>query len=156
MNKKQMYIIISVISVLVILILFLITIIVKISKDDSKPKIKGIGVYHNNNWNSNEATLILNDDMTCKYPSSSHDCKWELSDKQIIITLRYYAIINDNKEIPTLGSYNSKTKCEEDIKKYEGVYNLTNPDCEGIKDIHKAILGESSVILHEHLFNKVG
>ena len=156
MNKKQMYIISSVIIVLVILILILITIIVKISRDDNKLKTKGIGVYHNNNWNSNEATLILNDDMTCKYPSSSHDCKWALSDKQIIITLTYYSIISDNKELPTLGSYNSKEKCKEDIKKYEGVYNLTNPDCEGVKDTHKAILEESGVILHEHLFNKVG
>lgn len=156
MNKKQKYIIGSVISVLIILILILITIIVKTSEDNNKAEIKGIGVYHNNNWNGNEATLMFNDDMTCKYPSSNHECKWIISDKQITITLTYYAIISDNKEFPALGSYNTKEKCEEDIKKYEGVYNLVNPDCEGIKNIHDAILGESGVILHEHLFNKVG
>lgn len=115
------------------------------------------GVYHNNNWNNNEATLILNNDMTCKYPNSSDECKWTILGKQITITLTYYMIMNDgNEPIPTISRYNSKLKCEEDIKKYEGVYVLKNPTCEITKHTHKAILGNNGIILNEHLFNKVG
>ena len=164
MNKKQKYIISVVISTLVVLVLILISIIIKISKDDNKDLdknnkeiIKAIGVYHNNNWNNNEATLILNNDMTCKYPNSSDECKWTILGKQITITLTYYMIMNDgNEPIPTISRYNSKLKCEEDIKKYEGVYVLKNPTCEITKHTHKAILGNNGIILNEHLFNKVG
>lgn len=157
MNKQQKCIIYTVISILVVLILILIVVILKLNKEDNKEIIKGVGIYHNSNWNNNDATLILNDDMTCKYPNNSDDCKWAISNNKIIITLTYYMIINDGKEqILTISTYNTKEKCEEDIEKYEQVYNLVNPICKNIKQIHGAILGDNCVILYEHLFSKVG
>lgn len=166
MNKKQKYIICFVISILIILLFILITIIIKISKDTNKcfdtrtnsnEMISVVGIYNNNNWNGNEATLILNQDMTCKYPNSGDECKWTIVDKNITIILTYYMIMNEGKDqIPTITKYNTKSKCEEDLRKYESVYNLVNPTCEITKYKHEAILGDDGLILHEHLFNKVG
>jgi len=30
-----------------------------------------VGIYHSNSWNGQEATLVLNEDGTCKYPTGN-------------------------------------------------------------------------------------
>ena len=157
MNKKQRYIICIVVGVLLILLLVLIGFIVGRTKNNSEVLIDIIGVYHSDNWNNNEATLILNDDNTCKYPKSNDICTWTILDKKITIILTYYMITNDgNEQLPVINSYGTKEGCEKDIEKYENVYNLVNPTCKRFEYMHSAILGNNGIILHEHLFNKVG
>ena len=91
MNKQAK----TIISILLIIIVVLIGLLIyktngnksnTLKNSDSEIN-KAIGIYHNNNWNSREATLTLNKDMTCNYPSTSDSCKWTISDTTIKITL---------------------------------------------------------------------
>ena len=115
-----------------------------------------VGIYHNSHWNNQEAVLQLNGDSTCKYPNSNHICKWTISDKNIIIELSYYEIVDvyDNQYYGNM--YNTLEKCKKNMKKLKDIYDFKNPICKLNKNTYEATLTDSGIILYEKLFNKIG
>lgn len=93
--------------------------------------------------------------MTCNYPSSNSPCKWEISNKNITITLTNYmikysdAIQTVSSNFPTLDS------CNEGIEKYKQEYKLINPYCDGKDSTYNAVLIDSGILLHDHVFEKL-
>lgn len=45
-----------------------------------------VGIYHSYSWNNKEATLVINSDGTCKYPTGKKGT-WQLKDEVIEINL---------------------------------------------------------------------
>lgn len=143
--NKQAKIIIGILS-FIIIVLIVLLIKFNFKKDNcNKCNIKesnkttdtntnykeAIGIYHNYNWNNHEATLTLNKDKTCQYPTGTTQCKWDLSDDKIIIYL-----YGSEK------AFTNKEALEEAEKGTNG-------------DIHVAMITNNGVILHDHLFNKL-
>lgn len=95
--NKQAKIIIAVLSVVIVVLLFM---LISTGNINFISNNKAVGVYHNNNWNNHEATLVLNKDMTCKYPTGATACKWTISDNTIKIILS--SEYGDSEHIATL------------------------------------------------------
>jgi len=88
-----------------------------------------IGTYYCDNWNGSSATLVVNEDGTCKYPTGDAG-KWEKDNKNINIFLQKSSIISNGSSV---------------AEKKENEYN----------DKHVAIIVDDGVILHDKLFKKV-
>lgn len=146
----------KIIVVLIISILLISNIILALILLDRNNSNNAVGIYHSLQWNNQEAILQLNEDGACKYPNTNHICTWVKSDKNIVITLGYYTIVDDHEGQYYGEMYNTIEKCENDIQRYNVVYNFINPKCKLKKDAHEAVLTESGVVLHEKLFNKIG
>ena len=85
------------------------------------------GIYHSDNWNGKEATLVLNEDGTCRYPNGDTGT-WTQEGNNIIIVL-------------------SRTKLE----------NLGGTIGSGdgtSTSYHTAFLVEDGVILYDNFFEK--
>lgn len=100
--SKKAKIIIGILSI-VILLLIVVIIILAIQLKGNNPKKpstnKVVGIYHTDNWNGKDATLVLNDDMTCKYPTNYGSCEWTISDNNI--TLKVTTDINTSEHKAT-------------------------------------------------------
>lgn len=90
--------------------------------------IEVVGIYHSSNWNNREATLVLNEDFTCKYPGGSQGT-WNQEKNTIKIAL------------PVMNLEITDTKVEEGIKAER-------------YDYHTAHVVEDGIILHDHYFEK--
>lgn len=165
--NKQAKIIITILSIIIVILL---CIIIKQSNNsnsnsDTKPQAnneevkKLIGIYHNSNWNDNEVTLELKDDMTCKYPQTTRACKWELKDNSVMLYLDAYKIVVDNKDDKNATYYKDPIStlelCEDTIKAYKN-FNLVNPRCEETKEENEAKIINSGLLLGNKIFNKIG
>ena len=86
------------------------------------------GIYHSDNWNGKEATLVLNEDGTCRYPNGDTGT-WTQEGDNIIITL----------QISKLTGFPSSTieEGKETVPRY-----------------HTAFLVEDGVILYDNFFEK--
>ena len=69
-------------------------------------KFHVVGVYHNDSWNGKEASLILNKDGSCEYPSGG-DATWKRDENQIIITVTSTGRIMDGniQEVSTTSTH---------------------------------------------------
>lgn len=94
-----------------------------------------VGTYYAPNWNGHEATLILNNDGTCKYPTGDTG-KWNTDGEKVYITLDY------SDEI--LNFYNSIGE-----EYSSNIENITS-----LKDTHDAIIVNFEIILHDKFFQK--
>lgn len=78
-----------------------------------------------------------------------------ISDKNITITLTNFMIKYDDVSqtvssyFPTLNIYN------ESIEQYKQEYNLTNPYYESKENTYNAVLTNSGILLHDHVFEKL-
>lgn len=156
MNKQAKIIIGALVGIIVILLVIIIILSDKPSQTDKDLK-QAVGIYHNSNWNNHDATLQLNNDMTCKYPNSNDICNWKISDNKIIITLEVYVINCDvNDHLNIFNQYATKESCNKDLETYKKEYDLTNPRCEKQdRGTHEANLINNGILLHDHVFIKI-
>lgn len=64
--------------------------IAKSTSSNSSDEVNSvIGIYHNDNWNGREATLVLNKDNTCKYviEYTGDRCVWLMVDSEVVFVL---------------------------------------------------------------------
>lgn len=88
-----------------------------------------VGTYYCDDWNGSSATLVVNENGTCKYPTGDIG-KWEKNNKNINIFLQKNSIIANDSSV---------------IETKEDEYN----------DKHIAIIVDNGLILHDKLFRKV-
>lgn len=162
MNNK--YKIISGIIIMVLLISNIITLVLLLNKKDNcnvneidtnKSENSIVGIYHNSNWNNRDATLQLNEDMTCKYPNSNDTCKWTFDNGKLTITLSTYHIKYDNKDLQLSSSSWNIEACEESLENLKEEYKLINGRCEASNSEHEANIVNGGILLHDHVFNKI-
>lgn len=53
---------------------------------NNNPETNVVGTYYNTDWNGRSATLVINEDGTCKYPTGSSGT-WQLKDNYIEMNL---------------------------------------------------------------------
>ena len=152
-------------------VIFIITIIVllvgknKNDSDISQPyeqdKIKqAVGVYQNNNWNGREALIILNDDKTCKTPSSSSAlCNWNIENDKLLLYFSSYNLIynGDEKDNPLHDTITFTTleQCEE--YKQRSTQYTDKLSCEFKKSTKPSeyIMTNSSIVYNNKVFTRV-
>ncbi len=163
-NSKKLIRIITFITASLVAVILVANYLIKNEKENSnKRKItKMVGIYSNYNWNNHEATFILNEDMTCKYPNSLQECTWELTNDKILLTFYGYEIQSDNADenITKMLRFDSKEICESSLLDYTGIvkeYNLVNPHCEHYIGDEKTELKivDNGILIHNHVFNKI-
>ena len=160
-GKLIVKVLLLIILILIIIIFFLLKKInnncnneIEINANNSIKEMAGI--YHNNNWNGNEASLYLYEDMTCKYPNTSQICEWNIEDNhKIIIKLSRYVLKTDNSYLSFTWFYTKESCQEEEDKNYKN--GLGHAECvlENGGE-YSAVYTSSGIDLHEHLFYKVG
>ncbi len=168
MKKEKLIMIIS----LALNVIFIITIIVllvgknKNDSDISQPyeqdKIKqAVGVYHNSNWNRGEATIQLNNDMTCKTPSSDNRniCKWNIINDKVVFSYSSYVIKynGDENENPIRDNgFNTLENCESYIQqRYPSYSDKLSCEYEEAKGTSEFTITNSSIVYHDHVFTRV-
>jgi ABC-type lipoprotein release transport system permease subunit len=152
MNKK----VIIILSVIVAIGVISFIAIMLLNNGSDKSLNKAVGIYHNDNWNSHEATLQLNKDKTCKYPNNTQSCEWTISEDKITITLGHYTIKADNSDnVGRAIFYNTKEECEDKLEGYTGAFSLINPRCVKEGSTHEATLINNGILLYDHVFSKV-
>ena len=132
------------------------TLDINIQENNKKVK-KFVGVYHTSNWDKHEATMILNEDMTCKFNSRT-SCTWEIKDDK---TLEYaftnYYIITDEKT-DYYYSYGTLESCKKNLEsnlEYYSEYNDVH--CEGVQgEKVEVTVVNNGILIHDILFNKIG
>lgn len=97
---------------------------------NSNTSSKAVGIYHSSLWNGREATLVLNGDGTCKYPTGSKGT-WTIENNIIHINLG-----NTNTVSNDVNATSTATTS-----------NTTN--------IHDATIVKDGVILHDVMFQKM-
>ena len=165
MNKLAK-IIISILSCITVFLLIIVIVLLNKkdscnNQDDEQKKEsvnveeinKVSGIYHTNNWNNKEATLELNKDMTCKYPTGRHTCKWTLSDNKVIITLINYELIDDKSNASYYYEIKSEEECKDLIEQNKDKY--INPRCNAKESKHEAKIVNNGVVLYDKLLNKL-
>lgn len=97
---------------------------------NSNTNSNAVGLYHSNLWNDREATLVLNADGTCKYPTGSNGT-WTIENNIIHINLgNTNTVPNDVNVTSTATTSNTA-------------------------NIHDATIVKGGVILHDVMFQKV-
>jgi hypothetical protein len=127
------------------------------------------GIYYSENYrNYRNSTLKLNKDMSCEYPNDSVNCKWSISDDEVVLTLTKYVIVDDAKytddyyynrygikdksKVLNLGS--SKESCEKQLELEQD--ELKNAKCELVSTKEQKItLVNGGVLFDNHRFNKI-
>ena len=181
MNKLAKTIIGILVGIIVVLLIIIVTTTSKnkckndeLYNTNTSDEIKQLlGVYHYTNPSNarQNLTLILNEDMTCKYYEKD-ECKWTLSDdkKEISIHLATYRIafdkgerINAEGELSNLGGISddsaTKEECESKLLKYGQEYNLTNPRCEYVTEGFAkptATIINGGLLINNNIYNKIG
>ncbi len=139
MKKNKTVILLSSI-ILVLLVIITILLILLFNKNENYSS-KGIaGIYSNNTWNGKGATLVINDDYTCEYPTGSYNCTWKVVGNTMTITLKNYII----KMGESYGA--TKEKCETN----------NSDECQESVSTHTATVGNGAIALNGHTFVKVG
>ena len=168
MNKKAK-IIISIMIILIIVLSVVIFFLIKPFGSENKNSDieKAVGTYHCDKFYGSPATLILKENMTCRYPGNQVLCNWEIKGKNIYITLSVYEITSDNRDEmlyeTSVGyssySFKSKEECEEQLEvQIKEHPNAINPRCEYVvydKEPVKARLGENGLTIADFVFYKV-
>ena len=140
-----------------------------ISNDTNNDEIKQLaGVYTHTTTNNSVATIILNDDMTCRV-DDRNECKWTLSEdkKEIIITQATYQIAFDKCSfkdedggLSSIGdSSATKEECEKKLNEYKEKYIMVNPRCEydtNIQPRKATIINGGFIINNKLTYYKVG
>lgn len=103
-----------------------------------------VGIYYNSNWNGREATLTLNKDGTCIYPTGNdNNYKWTVSGEKIIIT----SIDILESPMQVFMEYEATeeqiSKLSEDLKKIEGIDSITFVTKEDAYNTMKEQLGKN-------------
>lgn len=139
MKKNKIVILLS--SIILVLLVIIIILLILLSNKNGKDTSKGIaGIYSNNTWNGKGATLVINDDYTCEYPTGSYNCSWKVEGNTMTITLKNYIV-------RTGESYGAtKEKCE----------NNNSDECQESISTHTATVGDGAIALNGHTFVKVG
>ncbi|MBE6145065.1 MAG: hypothetical protein E7171_00425 [Firmicutes bacterium] len=100
--KKRVIIILSYFIVAILFCLIGFCIGINMDKNNNDKQIaEVVGIYHSDNWNNREDTLILNKDYTCKYPGNITVCSWSINGAEITIQLQP-SKIDDGIHIATL------------------------------------------------------
>ena len=162
MNKQAKIIIGTLTGVIIILLIVIASLLSKTNKpkeaeetiSNKKDIEKVVGIYHTNSWNNREATLQLENNLSCKYPSSKDTCTYEIKGDNITITLTSYTIKAET-ELSFYSTYTNKESCEADIERLQGTYNLKDATCEAKSNKHEAVLTNNGVLLHDTLFSKI-
>ena len=153
MDKKNIIIILLLLANVILLVLVFKP---QNNKKNTTPINNVVGIYHNSNWNKMDATIVLNEDMTCQYPSSSETCTYDINNNVITMTLIDYYIAYDNTNEISISSFsNTLEQCNTALYNFELVNTLVNGRCEERKSNHNATIAGSSIVLHDHVFNKV-
>lgn len=126
MNKKVIIIICLLIAIISGLIGYIIGDKLSDNQNSNSSSNKSlVGTYYCQDWNGSTATLVLNEDGTCKYPTGSKG-KWKTSENTVEIYLRNYT----------------------------AEYSNSNNDSD-YSDKHEATIVNNGIILHDKFFSKM-
>ena len=131
------------------LIGFLIGINVDIKSNDSMVS-KSVGVYYSDEVDKNENTLILNEDLSCKYPGGFSKCKWYVDESNIKIKFTKFDYVLKGS---TFNSFDTQSACNEVL---ETVYSDIGGECVSKEITKEVILVDKGILLDGQHFEKIG
>ncbi|HEX2944945.1 MAG TPA: hypothetical protein VHT96_03210 [Clostridia bacterium] len=97
---------------------------------NSNTSSSAVGIYHSDSWNGHEATLVLNADDTCKYPTGDKGT-WTIENNIIHINLGNTNTVSNDIDATSTATASNTT------------------------DIHDATIVKDGVILHDVMFQNM-